>query len=98
MDPGEALLSVARRLVDRPEAVRLGVEGPAGEASFLLDVAPEERGKLIGREGRGVGDGEGVAAVKGGERAQPGRQRRPERVIARHARLHIQPPQHQRLG
>jgi len=52
VDPGEALLSVARRLVDRPEAVRLGVEGPAGEASLLLDVAPEERGKLIGREGR----------------------------------------------
>ncbi len=48
----EDLLAVARRLVDRPGEVRLSVDGPEAEAALLLEVAPEERGKLIGREGR----------------------------------------------
>lgn len=52
MELGAALLSVARRLVDRPDEVRLRAAGPEEEASLLLEVAPEERGKLIGREGR----------------------------------------------
>ncbi|HEX2183899.1 MAG TPA: KH domain-containing protein [Chloroflexota bacterium] len=43
---------IARSLVDRPEAVRV-VQRDAGRTIVLqLSVAPEDAGKVIGREGR----------------------------------------------
>lgn len=49
---GELLADIARRLVDRPDAVRVE-ELPDGDALVLrLHVAPEDVGKVIGRGGR----------------------------------------------
>ncbi|HEX2033245.1 MAG TPA: KH domain-containing protein [Chloroflexota bacterium] len=43
---------IARSLVDRPEAVRV-MQRDAGRTIVLqLSVAPEDAGKVIGREGR----------------------------------------------
>ena len=48
----ELLLFLAKSLVDHPEAVKVTeTEGP--EAIILeLNVAPEDRGKVIGKQGR----------------------------------------------
>ena len=46
------LETIARGLVDHPEAVRV-LEVPSRNGSVLqLTVSPEDRGKLIGRQGR----------------------------------------------
>ena len=48
----ELLLYVAKQLVDDPEAVTV-TEREDGESTVLeLHVAPEDMGKLIGRQGR----------------------------------------------
>ena len=48
----EFLETIARGLVEHPEAVRVQ-EVPAKNGSVLqLRVSPEDRGKLIGRQGR----------------------------------------------
>jgi predicted RNA-binding protein YlqC (UPF0109 family) len=50
---GELLAELARRLVDEPDAVRVEqVEGEDGSLVFRLHVAPDEVGKVIGRQGR----------------------------------------------
>lgn len=48
----ELLERIARSLVDRPDAVEVG-ETTEGERTKLeLRVAPEDLGKVIGRQGR----------------------------------------------
>lgn len=48
----ELLLYVAKNLVDNPEAVTV-TESQEGDVTLLeLRVAPEDMGKVIGRQGR----------------------------------------------
>jgi uncharacterized protein len=50
---GELVAEIARRLVDEPDAVRVEeVEGEDGSLVFRLHVAPDDVGKVIGRQGR----------------------------------------------
>lgn len=48
----ELLEWLARRLVDDPEAVRVEVVEEADATILQLRVAPEDIGKVIGRQGR----------------------------------------------
>jgi hypothetical protein len=48
----ELLAELARRLVDEPDAVRVETEEYEGELVLLLHVAPDDVGKVIGRQGR----------------------------------------------
>jgi predicted RNA-binding protein YlqC (UPF0109 family) len=48
----ELLAWLARRLVDDPEAVRVETEEREDAVVFRLHVAPEDVGKVIGRQGR----------------------------------------------
>jgi uncharacterized protein len=51
----EALITyIARALVDRPEQVELRASEVDGGKLFELKVAPEDVGKVIGRDGRTV--------------------------------------------
>lgn len=43
---------LARQLVDRPDAVRVDAETRDGVRVLRLRVAPEDVGKVIGRQGR----------------------------------------------
>ena len=47
----ELLLYMARNLVDNPDAVSV-TEIPGDETVLELRVAPEDMGKVIGRQGR----------------------------------------------
>ena len=47
----ELLLYIARNLVDNPDAVSV-TEIPGDETVLELRVAPEDMGKVIGRQGR----------------------------------------------
>jgi predicted RNA-binding protein YlqC (UPF0109 family) len=48
----ELLEWVARRLVDEPDAVRVETEEREDAVVFRLYVAPDDVGKVIGRQGR----------------------------------------------
>ena len=48
----ELLEWVARRLVDEPDAVRVETEKREDVVVFRLYVAPDDVGKVIGRQGR----------------------------------------------
>ena len=49
----ELLLYMAKRVVDDPERVEVReIEGEDGGTTLELHVAPEDMGKLIGRQGR----------------------------------------------
>lgn len=48
----ELLEWIARRLVDEPDAVRVEEEQRDGAIVFHLHVAPDDVGKVIGRQGR----------------------------------------------
>jgi predicted RNA-binding protein YlqC (UPF0109 family) len=48
----ELLEWIARRLVDDPEAVRVETEEREDAVVFHLFVAPDDVGKVIGRQGR----------------------------------------------
>ncbi len=49
----ELLLYMAKSLVDNPDSVRVDeIEGEDGATVLELRVAPEDMGKLIGRQGR----------------------------------------------
>lgn len=48
----ELLTYVARNLVDNPDAVEVTEQVLAGETVLELHVAPEDMGKVIGRQGR----------------------------------------------
>ena len=43
---------IARRLVDAPDAVRVEVDEHEDAMVFRLHVAPDDVGKVIGRQGR----------------------------------------------
>jgi uncharacterized protein len=48
----ELLAYLARELVDDPEAVRVEQEERDGALVLVLHVAPDDVGKVIGRQGR----------------------------------------------
>ncbi len=48
----ELLAHIARLLVDTPEAVRVEEEETSDGLVLVLHVAPEDVGKVIGRQGR----------------------------------------------
>jgi predicted RNA-binding protein YlqC (UPF0109 family) len=48
----ELLEWIARRLVDEPDAVRVETEEREGAVVVKLHVAPDDVGKVIGRQGR----------------------------------------------
>jgi predicted RNA-binding protein YlqC (UPF0109 family) len=48
----EFLEWVTRRLVDEPDAVRVETEEREDAVVFRLQVAPDDVGKVIGRQGR----------------------------------------------
>ena len=48
----ELLAYLARELVDEPEAVRVETEEREGALVLRLHVAPDDVGKVIGRQGR----------------------------------------------
>ena len=44
---------IAKNIVDQPDAVRVTEEeGPEGRTILRLEVAEEDKGKIIGRQGR----------------------------------------------
>ena len=48
----ELLLYIARSLVDHPEQVTVTEVGEGEDMTLELRVAPEDMGKVIGRQGR----------------------------------------------
>ena len=48
----DLLLYIARNLVDHPDAVSVTESQGSQELTLELRVAPEDRGKVIGRQGR----------------------------------------------
>jgi uncharacterized protein len=51
----ESLITyIAQQLVDRPDQVELKVTEAEGGKTFELKVAPEDVGKVIGRDGRTI--------------------------------------------
>ena len=48
----ELLLYIARSLVDHPEQATVTEAGGAADLTLELRVAPEDMGKVIGRQGR----------------------------------------------
>ena len=48
----ELLAYLARELVDEPDAVRVETEERDGVLVLVLHVAPDDVGKVIGRQGR----------------------------------------------
>ena len=48
----ELLTYIARNLVDHPDAVSVTEHAGEGETVLELRVAPEDMGKVIGRQGR----------------------------------------------
>ena len=48
----DLLEDIARRLVDEPDAVRVEKEEREDAIVFHLHVAPDDVGKVIGRQGR----------------------------------------------
>jgi uncharacterized protein len=49
---GELLEYLARQLVDEPDAVRVETLEQEGAVVLRLQVAPDDVGKVIGRQGR----------------------------------------------
>lgn len=49
---GDFLETIVRQLVDRPEQVSVTVEENENSTVLKLSVAPEDMGKVIGREGK----------------------------------------------
>ncbi|MDQ3874304.1 MAG: KH domain-containing protein [Actinomycetota bacterium] len=48
----ELMAEIARRLVDHPDAVRVETAEEDGDLVLELHVAEDDRGKVIGRNGR----------------------------------------------
>lgn len=68
----ELALFVVRRIVDRPEAVCVEESADGGVTVLKLAVAEEDKGKVIGRQGKvikAIRAVVGVAAEKAGRRA-----------------------------
>ncbi len=69
----ELITYIAKALVDRPDQVELRESGADGTRVFELKVAPEDVGKVIGRDGRTVNAMRTLllaAAQKRGERVR----------------------------
>jgi len=49
---GDFLETIVRQLVDHPEQVSVTVEENENSTVLKLSVAPEDMGKVIGREGK----------------------------------------------
>jgi hypothetical protein len=68
----ELIEYIAKSIVDKPEEVRVTEEEDAGQIILHLTVAPEDMGKVIGRQGRiaqAMRSLLRVAAVRAGARA-----------------------------
>ncbi len=50
--PAELLTELAKRLVDKPEAVRVEAVAQNGDVVLRLHVDPDDVGQVIGRNGR----------------------------------------------
>ena len=50
----EALMYIIGSLVENPQAVKIGVAEDGDIVRFKLELAPSDRGKVIGKEGRVV--------------------------------------------
>ncbi len=48
----EVVEYLAKNLVDQPEAVRVSERRGRGVTVYLVEVAPEDKGRVIGRRGR----------------------------------------------
>ena len=48
----ELIEYIARSLASDPDAVKVTEEAEEGRVIFRLEVAPEDKGKVIGRQGR----------------------------------------------
>jgi uncharacterized protein len=59
----ELVTFLARALVDRPDQVELRVQAVDGGTVLELKVAPEDVGKVIGRDGRTINAMRAVLAV-----------------------------------
>lgn len=69
----ELIEYIARALVDRPEAVEIKITPSAEGMLYELKVAPDDVGKVIGRDGRTVNALRALvtaAATKKGEKAR----------------------------
>jgi len=69
----ELIEYVAKCLVDKPESVKVSESVEDGEIVFRLEVDPEERGKIIGKQGRiarGLRSLLRIAALKRGTKAR----------------------------
>jgi predicted RNA-binding protein YlqC (UPF0109 family) len=67
----ELLEYLARNLVDNPESVRIRERSGRYSVTYELTVAPDETGKVIGRNGRvakAIRDLMGVAAARQNKR------------------------------
>lgn len=63
---------IAKNIVDNPDAVKVTESSDAGLQTFLLEVSPEDKGKVIGKQGRiaqAIRSLVRVAATKNGSRA-----------------------------
>jgi len=68
----ELIEYIAKAITDHPDAVKVTETEESDRVVIRLEVAPEDKGKVIGREGRVVQAMRtllGVAAVKKGTRA-----------------------------
>lgn len=50
----ELLEEVVRAMVEMPEAVRVTEKHGVGETTLWIDVAPIDRGKIIGKKGKNI--------------------------------------------
>jgi predicted RNA-binding protein YlqC (UPF0109 family) len=69
----QLIIYLARALVDQPDQVSLRTSEAEGARLFELKVAPEDVGKVIGRDGRTVGALRtllGAAAQKQGQKVR----------------------------
>ena len=85
----QLIIYLARALVDQPDQVSLRASEVEGAQLFELKVAPEDVGKVIGRDGRTVGALRtllGAAAQKQGQKVrleiQDDRRQQPQAVAS----------------
>lgn len=52
MDPEKLLLDIVRAIVDTPEEVKITRSEEGDEIRFVLTVAPDEMGMVIGKHGK----------------------------------------------
>ena len=63
---------IAKNIVDNPNSVKVTESSDSGLQTFLLEVAPEDKGRVIGKQGRiaqAMRSLLRVAAIKKGSRA-----------------------------